>query len=262
MTVTCNIAPVFNLFRLHIFPHWRDILTLRVKQLCEWQSWWNLVSSKTCDRGLSSALRIVEHRWGRSSCLPWCGARTAEWGFAETVYSGSAAWGILFIEGFWTPGNARPCWMGAHQTYRRSDLLRTQKLTGFSGHLTRCHWQKPVTAEHVYFTRCKCSTRTLSQFPGGAQSHDIFWYFLYIKRSPTSTFLHQAQPWCSGWSASHAVHSASSGSPNYFLCHFYFADRWAWTDQWLQNSQGIIEREARREHTEIRKSLFFACEPN
>lgn len=39
-----------------------------------------------------------------------------------------------------------------------------QGLSGVLGHLTHCHWQKHVTAEHVYFTGCKCSTRTSSQF--------------------------------------------------------------------------------------------------
>jgi len=79
MTVTRNIAPVFNLFRLHIFPHCRDILTLRAKQVCELQSWWNLVSSKVCDLGLRSALQIVEHPWGSDTSRSLPGMGHQQW---------------------------------------------------------------------------------------------------------------------------------------------------------------------------------------
>lgn len=38
---------------------------------------------------------------------------------------GSAAWGIVFVEGFWTPRIASPCWTGADQIHTR----RTEGLT-------------------------------------------------------------------------------------------------------------------------------------
>lgn len=96
MTVTCNTAPAFNLFRLHIFPHWRDILTL--KQPCEWQNWWNLVLSKICGWGLQRA----EHQWGvPTHCtaldMGWI------WGLQRGCF-GSAAWAVVLVRGSGCPG--------------------------------------------------------------------------------------------------------------------------------------------------------------
>lgn len=96
MTVTCNTAPAFNLFRLHIFPHWRDILTL--KQRCEWQSWWNLVPSKIYGWGLQCA----EHWWGvPTHCIALDMGQIR--GLLRGCF-GSAAWAVVLVRDSGCPG--------------------------------------------------------------------------------------------------------------------------------------------------------------
>lgn len=122
MTVTCNTAPAFNLFRLHIFPHWRDILTL--KQPCERQSWWNLVPSKICGQGLQHA-----ERWWRmpTHCISldmgWI------WGLMRGCF-GSAAWAVVL-------GRASGC----------SDLVSFAKEMNS---LLDSDWRDPILADIIH----------------------------------------------------------------------------------------------------------------